>query len=123
MSIQINHPPGTHSPVPARVRRDTVPDTDSTGISPTVIGEIIALAKAHGLRRVVLFGSRARGDYRPKSDIDLAVSGGSIDRFRLAVNDETGTLLSVDVVNLDPCAQPGLLAAIQKEGIVLYEKV
>ncbi len=123
MSIQINHPPGTHPPVPAGMRRESLPDTGSTGIRPAVIAEIIALAKAYGLQRVILFGSRARGDYRPKSDIDLAVSGGSIDRFRLAVNDETGTLLSVDVVNLDTCAQPGLLAAIQKEGIVLYEKV
>ena len=105
------------------MRRESLPDTGSTGIRPAVIAEIIALAKAYGLQRVILFGSRARGDYRPKSDIDLAVSGGSIDRFRLAVNDETGTLLSVDVVNLDTCAQPGLLATIQKEGIVLYEKV
>ena len=33
------------------------------------------LAKDCGARKLVLFGSRARGDNRPRSDIDLAVFG------------------------------------------------
>ena len=35
--------------------------------------QLAALAKKYGARRLVLFGSRARGDHRPDSDIDLAV--------------------------------------------------
>ena len=94
-----------------------------TGIKPVVIEEIQALAKTYGLRKVVLFGSRARGDFCPKSDIDLAVSCGDIDRFRLAVNEETNTLLGFDVVNLDRSVQSELLEAIRREGRVLYEEV
>lgn len=33
---------------------------------------LAALARRFGAKRLVLFGSRARGDNRPNSDIDLA---------------------------------------------------
>ena len=95
----------------------------NTGIQPVVLEEIRSLARRHGIRKVILFGSRARGDYRPKSDIDLAVSGGDIDLFRLDVEDETGTLLGFDVVNMDHAVQPELLESIQKEGQTLYEEI
>ena len=94
-----------------------------TGIKPVVIEQICALAEKHGLRRVILFGSRARGDFRPKSDIDLAAEGGNIDAFRLAVEEETDTLLTFDVVDLDTDIQPALRDAIDKEGRIIYEKV
>ena len=42
---------------------------EGTGIRETVIEEIRGLAKRHGVRKVILFGSRARGDYRRASDI------------------------------------------------------
>ena len=45
-------------------------------ISERVETEIIQLAKEHGIQKVILFGSRARGDNWERSDIDLAVSGG-----------------------------------------------
>ena len=44
-----------------------------TGIGLTVIQEICALARKYDIDKVILFGSRARGDYRRASDIDLAV--------------------------------------------------
>ena len=36
-------------------------------------GEILALAARHGARDVRVFGSTARGDDRPDSDVDLLV--------------------------------------------------
>lgn len=94
-----------------------------TGIHDIVLRQIQTLAKSHNLNRVILFGSRARGDFRERSDIDLAVSGGHIAAFALDVEEETDTLLKYDIVNLDRAVQPELLAEIQKDGIVLYEKV
>lgn len=44
----------------------------TTGIRQKVIEEIIVLAKKYHVEKVILFGSRARGDYHSRSDIDLA---------------------------------------------------
>lgn len=96
---------------------------EDTGIRKIVLEEICDLAKKYGLTRVILFGSRARGDYKRTSDIDLAVTGGNITLFTLDVEDETSTLLSFDVVNLDGSVQEELRESIEREGRILYEEV
>ncbi len=93
------------------------------GIKPQVIEEICYLAEKCNLDIVILFGSRARGDYGRASDIDLAVSGGSVIEFTIDVNEETSTLLKFDVVDLSKDVQNKLLESIKQEGIILYEKV
>lgn len=73
---------------------------------------------------MVLFGSRAKGKNRPKSDIDLAVSGGErFDAFYRRVQDDLWSLLKVDVVNLDEPMSEDLKREIAIYGMVLYEKV
>ncbi len=94
-----------------------------TGIKPVVMEEIRMLARKYGLQKVILFGSRARGDFHRTSDIDLAVSGGNCVGFALDVEEETSTLLQYDVVDLDGSVQEPLRSSIGKEGIVLYEKI
>lgn len=94
-----------------------------TGIREAVLTEIRDLAEKYGLERVMLFGSRARGDYKKTSDIDLAVTGGNITLFTLDVEEETSTLLSFDVVNLDGSVQEELRKSIEQEGKLLYEKI
>ena len=93
------------------------------GIQAIVMNEIVVLAKKYGLNKVILFGSRARGDFKSRSDIDLAVSGGDCVRFSLDVQELTSTLLFFDVVNLDATVQKELLESIEKEGICIYEKI
>ena len=95
----------------------------NTGIRIKVVEELRHLAQEHGLRKVLLFGSRARGDFRRESDIDLAVSGGNAERFHLDAEEMTSTLLKYDVVNLDQPVRPELLKSIEREGKVLFEKV
>ena len=94
-----------------------------TGIKENVITEIVELAQKYDLQKVILFGSRARGDFQRASDIDLAVSGGNVAMFAVDVEEETSTLLQFDVVNLDLELQEKLLESIKKEGMILYEKV
>ena len=94
-----------------------------TGIKENVITEIVELAQKYDLQKVILFGSRARGDFQRASDIDLAVSGGNVAMFAVDVEEETSTLLQFDVINLDLDLQDKLLESIKKEGLVLYEKV
>lgn len=92
-------------------------------LSERVLQDIVKAAKKYGIEKVILFGSRARGDNRERSDIDLAVSGGNITDFTFGIEDEVWTLLMFDVVNLDRPVQPELLAEIDRDGVVLYEKV
>lgn len=96
---------------------------DGTGISQQVMAEISILAKKYNVDRIVLFGSRARGDFRKTSDIDLAVEGGDFERFSLDVNEETTTLLEYDIVDLSRNVQQELRDSIKKEGKVIYEKI
>lgn len=96
---------------------------EKTGIRKCVLEEISFLAEKYGIKEVILFGSRARGDYGRASDIDLAVRGGDITRFALDVEEETSTPLRYDVVDLDGNVQEDLRKAIRTEGVVLYEKV
>ena len=93
------------------------------GIDPKVICQINDLANRHHIKTVILFGSRARGDFRRTSDIDIAVQGGNVCRFRLDVEEETHTLLTFDVIDLSSDLSPELREAISKEGVLLYEKV
>lgn len=95
----------------------------NTGIKQNVVEEIIQLAEKYGLEKVILFGSRARGDYKERSDIDLAFCGGDSSRFILSVDEETSTLLEFDIIDLDKPVKAELLDSIDKEGVLLYEKV
>lgn len=96
---------------------------DNTGIKPKVIEEIRTFAKKYNVEKVILFGSRARGDYKRTSDIDLAVTGGNFARFALDVDEETSTLLEYDIVDMSREMQEELRQSIMQEGKILYEKV
>ena len=93
------------------------------GIRDVVLEEICQLAEKYGLKKVLLFGSRARGDFQRASDIDLAVLGGDVLHFALDVDEETQTLLEYDIIDLEKPIQEELAEAIQEEGILLYEKI
>lgn len=93
-----------------------------SGIPERVLEEIAQLAGKHSLSTVILFGSRARGDYRPTSDIDLAVRGGDETMFALDVDEYTWTLLKFDVVELERNLSPEFRAEIERDGKVVYEK-
>ena len=50
-------------------------DMKETGIKEIVLDEIKEYAIHFEIKKIILFGSRARGDYKEKSDIDLAFLG------------------------------------------------
>ena len=96
---------------------------NDTGIRPEGIEEIRNLAQKYDIEKVILFGSRARGDYKERSDIDLAFCGGSSSHFILDVDETTSTLLEFDIVDLDKPVRKELLESIKREGVVLYQKI
>lgn len=92
-------------------------------VSEKIISQIIESSKKYDIEKVLLFGSRSRGDNRERSDIDLAVSGGNVNLFSVEIEDEIDTLLSFDVVDLGIGISEDLKNEIERDGIVLYEKI
>ena len=94
-------------------------------ISEKLLSGIQAIARRYPVKKIVLFGSRARGDHKKNSDIDLAVfpepefQRGA--RFASEV-DDLETLLKIDLVVIDGQTGPELLERINKEGVILYER-
>ena len=91
-------------------------------LSLPLIEIILAQARRLDLDRVILFGSRARGDHREHSDIDLAVTGADVGRFQFYLDEYAPTLLKFDVIDLSRPLAPELLSSIRKDGIILYDK-
>ena len=87
-----------------------------------LVTQLPALARKYGAQRLVLFGSRARGDHRPRSDIDLAIFGlDAVQAGRLRLElEELPTLLRFDLVCVDGRTAPELLKNIDGEGVILY---
>lgn len=95
-----------------------------TGIETTVIQQIIQTVLQHlNADKIVLFGSRARGDFSPTSDIDIAVytRNPTLNGLYSILNEDIRTLKKIDVIHFNkvPLA---FQQSIEKEGIVLYEK-
>ena len=65
---------------------------------------------------MILYGSRAKGTARERSDIDIAVSG--VDNMDALIEkvEELPTLYSVDLLNMDTCRNNLLLEDIKQYG-------
>ncbi|MFI3167578.1 MAG: nucleotidyltransferase domain-containing protein [Bacillota bacterium] len=93
-----------------------------------VIGEIAEyLSCFKGVEKVLLFGSRARGDNKERSDIDIAVFGelsqGDCGEICYYFSEEVNTLLKIDCVfvkNIDISGK--FFESIKREGVVIYER-
>lgn len=81
-----------------------------------VIKEVEKLCKNFQAKEVILYGSRAKGTARERSDIDIAVTG--VKNFELLVEEveKLPTLYSVDLLNMDTCQNQLLLEDIKQYG-------
>lgn len=93
------------------------------GLNDTLLDFISRNARECNVSRLILFGSRAKGNYTEKSDIDLAISGGDIRSFMAQLDERAPTLLVFDLIDMDGSVSHELLSRIQEEGVVLYEQV
>jgi predicted nucleotidyltransferase len=95
------------------------------GVPDALTPVLDALSRRPVVRRVWLFGSRARGDHAARSDIDLAIEApgaGAIEWDAIAqIVESAPTLLGVDLVRLD-AASPALQERVRAEGRVLLER-
>jgi len=74
------------------------------------------------IERVLLFGSRARGDHKYNSDIDIAIDGDNVPEAIYTYLREIAGLYKVDIIDLRSLDNPYLIPEIKKEGIVIYAK-
>ena len=84
--------------------------------------EISKFAVKHKIQKIILFGSRARGDNDERSNIDVAVSGGDFLNFYADVQEYFPSLLSFDIVNLNKKISVELQNEIKRDGVLLYSK-
>lgn len=81
-----------------------------------VIKEVEEICRNFQAKEVILFGSRAKGTARERSDIDIAVAG--VKNFEALVEEVENlpTLYSIDIVNIDTCKNQLLLEDIKQYG-------
>jgi predicted nucleotidyltransferase len=77
------------------------------------------------ITEVILFGSRAKGNYKTGSDVDLAIKGGHViyettARFADCLNEEKPLPYFFDVVHYEAIAEPKLKEHIDRVGIKIY---
>lgn len=105
------------------LKTPSTPDVFShTGISRNLLDEIVDAVKRNAKpQKIVLFGSRARGEWEERSDIDIAVyTAGDSLLPCVAIDEEIRTLLKVDIVDFHHLSDSFQQEVLQN-GIVLYE--
>ncbi len=86
--------------------------------------EVDAICKRHGIRRLIAFGSRARGDAAVDSDLDLVATMhpgpwlGKLGRVQAELEQALGC--PIDLIEM-PTHRPRMMHAIKRDGVVLVE--
>lgn len=98
------------------------------GVDKSIIEDIVNIIKKYKeITRAVIFGSRARGDYKKASDIDIALFG---DNLTNTINtkiffeiDELYMPYKVDLINFNTLGKENKIREnILKEGVEIYAK-
>lgn len=85
-----------------------------------VIDKVAAICKAHGVKRLELFGSFATGTAASTSDIDFVVYGcEDVQRLEEAL-EEIDTLRNIDIFEYESISNKFLLEDIKKYGKQIY---
>lgn len=91
-----------------------------------MIKELQSIAKKYPIEKIVLFGSRARGDNSPTSDIDIAIY--TFPQFNregtfTSEIEDLETLLKIDIVFIEDRTNKKLISNIEEEGVIIYERL
>ena len=111
-------------------------ETEYTDLDPAIFPKIVErIRRVSKPRRIVLFGSRARGDHRPNSDIDiLVIEDSKLPRHRRAIPlyaalSDLPLDIDAEVVVYTPAevedwrgASAAFVTTALREGKVLYEE-
>ncbi|MEQ1593284.1 MAG: nucleotidyltransferase domain-containing protein [Thiobacillaceae bacterium] len=95
------------------------------GLKPDTITKINGVLAAHpSIERAILYGSRAKGNYRDGSDIDLCLVGDTISLSeQLKIESELDDLMlpyKIDLSRFQALDNPALIDHIRRVGVVFY---
>lgn len=99
--------------------------TNCYGLPEEDLKRIIAIFAANkAVEQLVLFGSRAKGNYKSGSDIDLVVYGASITHHHLldlySSLEELGLLYRFDLIRYNSIKDKDVISHIDRVGIKIY---
>lgn len=87
---------------------------------------VTALSKYAAIDRAIIYGSRAKGNFREGSDIDLTLDASLLSAQDLSALwlelDESSLPYLIDISKLQDIQNADLLDHIKRVGIVLYER-
>lgn len=95
------------------------------GLEEHILDKLRAVLAAHPtVERAVIYGSRAKGTFKPSSDIDLAVYAPRLDadefvRLRFEIQ-ELPIVFKLDVAHVDALTDPGLAHEIATHGVEFF---
>jgi len=97
------------------------------GLPPATLEKLNSVFAQHAaIDSVLLYGSRAKGNYRASSDIDLTIKGGEIpfDELMQIENEIDDLMLpyTVDLSQYRQLENADLIAHIDKVGVAIYER-
>ena len=97
------------------------------GLKTSTIEQIQSVfAKFPQVEKVILYGSRAKGNYRPGSDIDMTLVGKELTlSISYRIEDMLDDLLlpyKIDISIMQHINNPDLLAHIERVGQVFYSR-
>ena len=97
------------------------------GLTAATVAKIHDVLSHHAeVDRAILYGSRAKGNFKPGSDIDLTLAGSELnERIRGRIDEELDDLLlpyKFDLSLFADLTHPDLLEHIRRVGVVFYEK-
>jgi len=93
------------------------------GLSENVYNDILNIVKKNSKYKFKIFGSRARGDFKNNSDIDLAIFENVLKEDEFKIRNEIDLLniiYKIDLVFIDENTKIELLKSIENEGVDLY---
>lgn len=99
---------------------------NKTGLDIGILKKLQKILKNQPeIEKTLIFGSRARGDFRKYSDIDLAIFGNEISFESLgkirAILEELPTIYEFDIVHFESQTNEKLKLNILKEGLDLSD--
>lgn len=97
------------------------------GINLKLLEEIKSiLVKNSKIDKTVIFGSRARGDYKKTSDIDICIYSKTIDHMDINLIEDQlkqlNTVLDFDVIHFESISKKSLKDNIERDGVEIYVK-